>query len=445
MRRLVTHLLAGIFLLSSVLLVATGPTGGVIAVVLVAVALAIVCVGPEKVGVGFLGLAFATAPMYKGLAPAGSAVTPTDLCLVAGFGLLLPRLLGNPFRLPGMYLAAVMVIVATGITGSAVSSSPAASLLALGFWLATLFALPVGVHLWRPSRGEVQAMVWSFVAGHLVSTVLGFALGHLAGGRLYGLTNHPNYFAESGVIAFGLLLHLLATSSHRVLVWPAMLVTVYSVYLSGSRAGTLALAVLVAAIPLVERSALKAYALSLLAAVGAVVLSLKWSVVAGSGSLARLTGKGDATGSDLERTRGLSAGWHRFLDHPLTGSGLIDLFGVHNNYLEAAIGIGIFGLAAFLLILWTLGKPLFGDHEFRRLGYTVLGYAVFGATTPGLYDRTYWVAMSLSIVLVTAHHEARRLRSSSRNLATSSAARGQWPPPRRPSRSGVVTPGRLPR
>jgi hypothetical protein len=390
------------FLIVAELLAVSGLTAGIVAVGLVVVAVALVCLGPERLGVTFLAFAFGTAPMYKGLAPAGSAVTPTDLCLVVGFALLLPRLLGNSFQLPARYVVAVLVIFGTGVIGSLVSTSPAASLLALGFWLATVFVLPTGVHMWRPSRREVEGMAWAFVAGHMVSTFAGMALGHVFDGRLYGLTNHPNYFAESAVITFGLLLHLLATSRHKALAWAAMAVTVYSVYASGSRAGTLALAAVVAVIPVVERSAIKAYLLSLLGATAAVVLSLQWSTVAGSGSLARLTGQGTAAGSDQERTQGLVAGLHRFLDHPLTGSGLVDLFAVHNNYLEAAIGIGALGLVAFLVVLVTLGKPLLGDHELRRLSYTVVGYAVFGATTPALYDRTYWVAMSLSIVVVAA-------------------------------------------
>jgi hypothetical protein len=425
MNRFAIHLAAGLFLCLSLLLAVSTPRGHIVAPALVIIVVAIVSLGSERVGVGFLGLAFATAPMYKGLAPAGTVATPTDVCLVVGFSLLLPRLLSHRFTLPVSYVAPIAVITAAGFIGSMVSTTPTSSLLALGFWLATLFALPAGVHLWRPSRGEIQAMVWAFVIGHLISTLAGLALGHTSDGRLYGLTNHPNYFAESGVIAFGLLLHLLATSAHRVLVWVALVVTVYSVYLSGSRAGTLALATLIAIIPLVERSAFKAYLIALVGAVGAIVLSLEWSVVAGSGSLARLTGKGSAEGSDFERSRGLSTGWHRFLDHPLTGSGLVDLFDVHNNYLEAAIGVGVFGLIAFLVVLWTLGKPLFGQQHLRRLCYTVAGYAVFGATTPALYDRTYWVAMSLSIVVVASHSSSSQ--TSPPSPARRSVQSPSWP------------------
>jgi hypothetical protein len=403
--RILTHAAALMLLMFALVLVTSGTAAAVLGVGLVLFVVALVGFGPERVGFGFLVLAFGTAPMYKGLAPEGALATPTDLCLVIGFALLFPRLLGNPFGLPARYVLAVLVIFATGVIGSLVSIAPAASLVALTFWIGTMFGLPVAIHLWRPSHLTIQTLVWSFVAGHMVSTFYGIAAGRIGDGRLYGLTNHPNYFAESGVIAFGLLLHLLATSRHKVLVWAALAVTVYTVYASGSRAGTLALAAIVAAIPFVERSAIKAYALALLGAGGAVVLATQWSrLAAGDSSLGRLTGGGSAAGSDIERTRGLTEGWHLFLEHPLTGSGLIaeNLFTVHNNYLESAIAIGIFGTIAFLVVLYTLGKPLLSEHPSRRLCYTVVGYAVFGATTPGLYDRTYWVAMSLSIIVVAA-------------------------------------------
>lgn len=434
--RILTYGGATVVLMMFLVLATAGPAAGIVAVGLLLFVVALICVGPEKLGLAALAVAFGTAPMYKGLAPGGATATPTDLCLVLGFGLLLPRLLRSTIELPARYVLAVAVIMATGIIGSLASTTPAASFVALTFWLATVLALPTAVHLWRPTRGEVQTMAWAFVIGHLVSTVLGYALGHVYDGRLYGLTTHPNYFAESGVITFGLLLHLVATMRHKALPSILLAVTVYTVYVSGSRAGTLALAAVVVLIPLVERSALKTYALATLAAAGAVFLSLNWSALSGQGSLGRLTGQGSAAGSDQERTQGFVYGWHRFLDHPLTGSGLVDLFNVHNNYLEAAIGIGIFGVLAFLVVLWTLGAPLFGRHEMRRICYTVVGYAVFGATTPALYDRTYWVAMSLSVVVVTAvHQDAQRRRSRLLEPVPRRTGPGQ-PPPRVPIPAG---------
>jgi hypothetical protein len=413
-------------LVAALLLVSAGLTTALVAVGLVLALLALIVAGPERVGVLLVAGAFVTAPMYKPLAPAGSAITPTDHCLVGGFALMLPRILRNKFDLPVQYVLAGVVIFATGLVGSLASDQTAVALLALGFWVATMFVLLVGVHLWRPTSTEIQLMAWLFVVGQGFSFAYGMATGASFGGRFYGLTIHPNYFAEAGLLCFALLLHLSSVTAHRWrwVVWCAMAFSVYTIFISGSRAGMLGLAAIIAIIPVVERSAMRMYVLSLGAAGGAVFLSQHTALLT-HGALGRLTGHGTASGSDEVRTRGLQAGWHRFLDHPLSGSGLVDLFDVHNNYLEVAIGVGIFGFVAVLVVLYTLVRPLvLGTHPLRRLCYPVFAYGVFGATTPSLYDRTFWVGMCLCIVAVVAERQTRR-----------EAAVGRPPdelPPRRP-------------
>ena len=405
MSRVLTYAGGGAVLLAALVVAVDGMSSALIALGVVTALVLLVVIGPERAGVLALGVAFATAPMYKRLAPAGSPITPTDLALVGGFALMLPRLLRNRFELPVQYVAAGGVIFTTGLIGSLTSDQTAVAFLALGFWMATMFVLPTGVHLWRPSSAEVQLMAWLFVAGQAFSFVYGMATGASYGGRFYGLTIHPNYFAEAGLISFALLLHLTTVTPARFrwITWAAMAFSVYTVFISGSRAGMLGLAAVVALIPVVERSTVRMYLLSLLAAGGAVFVSMNPSLLT-HGALGRLTGHGSATGSDEERTRGLVSGWHRFLDHPLSGSGLTDLFDVHNNYLEVGIGVGIFGFLAFLVVLYTLTGPLvLGSHPLRRLCYPVLAYGVFGATIPSLYDRTMWVPMSLSVVAVAAH------------------------------------------
>src|SRR4051812_37704126 len=224
MSRVLTYAGAVVLLLAALLLVAGGPTTGLVAVGLVAFVLLLVVAGPERVGLVLLGVVFATAPMYKRLAPAGTAVTPTDLALVAGFGLMLPRLMRNRFDLPVQYVLAGVVLFATGLIGALASDQTAASLLALAFWVATMFILLVGVHLWRPTSGEIVAMCWLFVAGQAFSFAYGMATGATYGGRFYGFTIHPNYFAEAGLLCFALLLHVSSVTPHkwRWLVWSAM-------------------------------------------------------------------------------------------------------------------------------------------------------------------------------------------------------------------------------
>lgn len=425
MSRVLTYAGAVVVLLGALLLVTGGFQSGLIAVALVATLLVLVLLGPERMGVLVLGAAFATAPMYKRLAPQGSPITPTDLALVAGFALMLPRLLRNKFDLPVQYILAGGVIFATGLIGSFASGQTAVALLALGFWVATMFLLLIGVHLWRPTSGEIQLMAWLFVLGQAFSFAYGMATGASFGGRFYGLTIHPNYFAEAGLLCFALLLHLSSVTPQRWrwVVWAAMAFSVYTIFLSGSRAGFLGLAAILAIIPVVERSAVRMYVLALGAAGGAVYISQNTALLT-KGPIGRLLGHGTAAGSDQERTQGLHYGWNRFLDHPLSGSGLVDLFNVHNNYLEVAIGVGVFGFVAFLVVLYTLVRPLvLSTHPLRRLCYPVFAYGVFGATTPSLYDRTFWVGMCLCIVAVVAEKESRR---------TAATASLQPEPPARP-------------
>jgi hypothetical protein len=410
MSRVLTYAGAVVVLLGALLLVTDGPKSALVAVGAVLVALAMVVAGPERLAVVVIGVAFATAPMYKRLAPAGTAVTPTDLALVFGFALMLPRLLRNKFDLPVQYVVAGIVLFATGLIGSFASDQTAVALLALGFWMSTMFVLLIGVHLWRPTSTEIQAMAWLFIAGQAFSFAYGMATGASFGGRFYGLTIHPNYFAEAGLLCFALLLHLSTVTAPRWkwIVWVAMAFSVYTIFLSGSRAGLLGLGAIIAIIPIVERSAVRVYVLALGAAAGAVYVSQN-TVLLTKGPIGRLLGHGTAAGSDEERTQGLTAGWHRFLDHPLSGSGLVDLFDVHNNYLEVAIGVGVFGFVAFLVVLYTLVRPLvLSTHPLRRLCYPVFAYGVFGATTPSLYDRTFWVGMCLCIVAVVAEKQSRR-------------------------------------
>jgi len=61
--------------------------------------------------------------------------------------------------------------------------------------------------------------------------------------------------------------------------------------------------------------------------------------------------------------------------------------------------------AVMYVVLFTLVRPLLTTHPLRRLSYPVFAYGVFGATTPSLYDRTFWLAMCLSIVAVVASRQ----------------------------------------
>ena len=395
----------------SVLLSTLGPAAMIGAVALATLLFLVVAFGSVRVGAVVVMAAVATAPMYKGLAPSeDAAVTPTDVLFVLGFALLLPALLRGRISLPLSYVGGMSLVLVAGIIATVLSDQRLLSGLALALWLIVLVGLPVAFGLWGPSPKLVDLLVWSYVAGHLLSQVLGAVLGRITDdGRHYGYTNHPNYFGQAGMMAFALLLYLFSRSTSRrqqLVVLAAGAVCGWSVVLSGSRGALVVLIMLVCMIPVVERSFAAGLLWSLAGALVLLGIPLILMVAGDTPAIERLTGNESAAGSDQIRSQGLEAGLDRLWANPFFGDGLIDLFHIHNNYLEVAVGIGVFGLIGYVAVMYAFARPLLGDHELRRLCYPVWAYLAWGAFVPGLYDRSIWAAVAISSVVVFANRPA---------------------------------------
>lgn len=427
------------------LLVYVSTLGMVFAAVAVGAAVMITTLailGAERMGLLLLVCAFFTAPFYKGVAvpSTGSPITATDLLFVMAFSLLLPTLMKGRLQLPTLYFIGVGVVFATGLIASAASVEPTSSLIALTLWMMVMLGLPVAMGLLGPPGRLVDLMAAAFIAGHIFSTAYGVARGYIGQGRHYGLATHPNYFAEAGMLALALLLYLAYRHRDRwmLLIVPAAGICGVSVILSGSRAATLVVAVLVLMVPVVERSAVTGFILAILGALAFFMLPIVAGFTGTGSSIARLAGDDDISGrfSNQARSLHLEEGWDRFLGSPLLGSGLIErfLFEVHNNFLEVAIAIGIFGLAGYLMVLYSFARPLFSLGEYRRLCYGAWAYIGFGATVPGIYDRTIWSVMALSAVAVV---EYERVRTANKDRPAPVDAPGRafhHPPPLAPAR-----------
>jgi hypothetical protein len=367
--------------------------------------------GSERMGLLLLVAAFFTAPMYKGLAPSpGSPVTATDLLFVAAFGLLVPQLLRGRVRLPTLYFVGVGLVFSTGLIASAFSADPPISLISLAFWMMVMVGLPVAFGLLAPSGKLVDLLAAAFVAGQIFSMFYGLARGYSEAGRHAGFSTHPNYFAQAGMLSLALLLYLGYRHRGRamLLILPAAALCGASVVLSGSRAATVVVAVLVMMVPVVERSAVTGFLLAALGALGLLLLPVVTGLAGEGSSIARLGGDTSAQFSNSARSLGLEEGIDRFFTHPFRGTGLIELYEIHNNFLEVAVAIGIFGLVGYLMVLYTFARPLFSLGEYRRLSYGVWAYVGFGATVPSLYDRSIWAVVALSVVAMI-EHERRRL------------------------------------
>jgi hypothetical protein len=395
-------------LLGLLLVVALGgDLGRAIALAAAILAVLTVSLGTETVGAALIGLAFLTAPVHKNLS-LGASASLVDVLLAAGFVLLLPRILRGQHRISAVYAGGLVLITLFGTIGSVASPRPLESILTLLVWLAVILALPFGMLSWGPSDVAIRRLAWAFVAGQSLSFLYGVATGPFGGGRYAGYTPHPNYFAEGGLMAFALLLYLHHETRNRWLVWLGFAMSLGTMYLSGSRAAIVIAVGMIIVVPIVERSALAGYLLATAAALAVGLFGTLKSAATEGSALERLLG-GDtgAAYSDKTRSEGLSDGIARFIQHPLTGSGLIDLRPVHNNLLEVAIGTGVFGAIGYLMVIWALTRGLLTNARLRRLCYAVPAGFLFGLTAPSLSDRSIWVAISLSIVVFGGGRGAR--------------------------------------
>jgi O-antigen ligase len=380
-----------------------GLVGAVAALAVAGVVTLFVVLGPERLGTGFVLLAMFTAPQNS-VRPIPSAdfVTFSDLFLLLGAGLLLPTLLRRRSRYPTGWLVGSIGVVVAVFVSSLLSATPVIDLLYGVRLPAATVALPLFFLAWAPGRRMIDALAWSYVAGHMVSTAYALVAGKdPATGRFDGLTTHYNFFGIAATITAGLLIHLYHRTSPRWrwLVWACGLVTVGSISLSGSRAAVLVVLMLVVLYPLLEKSLLSGY----LVVAGGLGL-----VVAGNALLGRTSNgsaftriRGDSTTSfsDNERTTALHTGWARFLQHPVLGGGFdATAYDAHNVYLEIAIGIGVLGLAVHLLVFSAGVLPLFGTGPLRRLGYAPLGYAAMCLLTNSIWDRFVWMGIALAVV-----------------------------------------------
>jgi hypothetical protein len=399
-------LAGGLVLLAAALVVAMS---GTLLSIGICVALAgltgVVALGPARAGLITMSLAFATAPAYRGIEGlSGGVATPTDIFLVLSIMLILPGVLSTRrLGLPTPYVAGLTLVTVTGLVASMFAESPIFSIFPLVQWIFFLAGLPIIIAWWRPGSGTVAFLLWSYVLGHMASTAYALAKGPVVGNRYQGLTHHTNAFGMAGMTAMAILLYLFAHhqgTKARVFILGCGAVSLASVVMSGSRAAVVVAAVLVLIIPIVERSALIGFVTSVVAALGIVAIPLLVQSGHGGSALTRLAGDGTAIVADQARSNGYEYGFARFLDSPILGSGLANVELVHDVLLEVAVGIGVFGFAGYVMVMYVLCRPLIGNHPYRRLAYLPVGWLGIAPALPGLFDRTMWVPISLSMLAV---------------------------------------------
>lgn len=377
-----------------------GPLPRLIAIAAAVLVLAIVALGPDRLGFLFMSAAFVTAPMYKGLAASPSSqVTPTDLLIAAGFLLLVLRAVQRRLYMPVDYAVSVTLLMIFAALSGLLAQDPATAFQSQALWFIAMVVLPLGLAALQLSRREVRILAWCYVGGQMFDSV--WAATH-DGGRWQGLSTHPNFFGEYAVLAIGLLLFLAEElpPSRRWIAWGCLAVCGLDVIESGSRAALIGSCILALAYPVIERTTRAAYAFAIGCTTVLAVLSQVSLHASENSAIGRLLGGGSASGSDIERTNGLTGGWSQFWQHPLLGSGLNPdrLFDIHNDLLEVAVATGTLGFLAYLGVLASFGRVLMFKGSEHRLGYAPLAFFVIAATSPALWDRSTWCTMALALV-----------------------------------------------
>jgi hypothetical protein len=389
---------AGLLLVGLVLVATAGTAGVVLAVVAAVGLLALVALGPERLGSVFMLGALFAAPMNNVHAGGPGFVTLTDVCLVAGMILLLPRLLVGRPHLPRIYKTGIILMFISGLLTSIVTAE---GILSLFFFVRLVIAtmvLPLAIAMWQPDVRWLRALAWAYIVGQMVSDGWGILKqGFITGdGRAIGLTEHPNYFALGGQMALALLIYLWYQTPRqwKWTLFVAGAVCAHSVYTSGSRASLVCTLMLLVLWPVIERNAV---GWGFLLAGGLLVLTfgtvLLNSAAPGS-ALYRLKGGGSAGGSDQAREMQIQVGIHRFWTHPFFGNGFSNIFDIHNVYLQMAVAGGVLALFAFIFMMFGVMQPILSNPP-NRLAYAGISYAAIAMLGPVMWDRVVWAPLAL--------------------------------------------------
>lgn len=423
---LVTSVLAGLLLLGLVAVSATGSLAAIVTIVLATGLLALVALGPHRLGTVFLVVATFFGPMSSVRPVASvSVVTASDVFLVGGMVLLLPTLLRRRFRLPFAFQVGALLVLVAGVAGSLLTDNPVLSLRYVGQLLIAVFVLPTFIGWWNPRLRVLLALAWAYLAGQTISFVV--ALGE-GGSRADGLTTHPNFFGLCSTLAFALGFFLMRHHGPvltRVVVSLDVLFVV-GVSMSGSRAALLAVVLVSAAWVMVERSALGGYAMAFLAVAAVAIGNWALALLPPGSALSRLAGNSTSAVSDGNREDLLRDGIAQFFDRPLVGNGFEHALTSHSIFLEVAVAGGLIGLLGYLLMLGSLLEPLIDRaSSLHTLSYPVLAYALVGALSNSLWDRFIWTAASLGAVAMVQGGVATRRQARGEESSTSRERAGR--------------------
>ena len=358
-------------------------------------------IGLERTASVFLLVGFGTVS-FNDVHPIGSLgwMELSDPFFVTGFLLLTPRFAQTAPRLPTAFTIGAIGLVSIGTLSAVVTDQPGPN---LGIFLDVVqgvVLLPVLLAWWRPGHRTVIAIVVAYMVGNGVNVVASLLEGSEPGGRAQGLSTHPNVLGYCQVVSLALVPFLLAALPRRYhwIVGIMSFVSMYGIWISGSRAALLGAAVLTILYPLFRRSIPAAAAVAALCLPVMVVVDRAAQMnLDSTTALGRLLGS-SAGESNEARRAGAQAGWDQFLSNPLQGNGWLTLWEAHTGYLQIAAAIGVFGLVSYIVLLTAILRPLIAiPPPYGLLAVPGFAAVMIDLVLPVLGARYVWCVVGLAL------------------------------------------------
>ena len=337
----------------------------------------------------------------------------TALCLVLWAAATIPLSIWPGGSMAALTDHLIKAVVFFWLIGTLVSTKPR---LELFCWVLALCAIPLAATAIDNYRSGV------FVT-HASSSVQRIA-GYVGGSGLAGNPNDLALMLNLLLPITGALLIITRKTWLRVAAGCALLLSVAAVIATFSRAGfiTLAVIALLSLVAMLRRGAAGTALLIVFLGIGGLLLTPQQYLT----RLSTITNiESDTTGSAQGRWEDYFVAMEYISQHPLTGAGLgQDLLAlnqtrghetwrsVHNAYLQAAVDLGIPGLALQLALLFAsfanarrVRKQNAGDLGVLAQGLhiSLAAFVVAAFFHPIAYQFYFFCLAGLAVALVNAH------------------------------------------
>lgn len=208
----------------------------------------------RRFGLVLVGAAWLVAP-FSGLKVAGPLLLSEAILVLPALVAVFPPGRSTPMSkaMHAFPIGCVLLIVLGGLLGTYIDDPQLQDLLHIGRLAANSLIPLIALRRISPSRRELELLTAAWVAGVLISDLVGLAGSVSPSGRTIGLTGHSNQLAMMSAMALPVILVLatrkgMVRTPRAVLSPPAIVVGVTLVFLvasvmSGARSGLLAIGV----------------------------------------------------------------------------------------------------------------------------------------------------------------------------------------------------------